>query len=109
MGRTRALLGVLMVALAAPSAGSITPVDVRTTQLDYNLMAYAVVNLEKAPTFRCNASTTGDSLEAAHALGAMELSWGEAVCATANDKGNCERTMQLRTNNGTANKQRNRG
>ncbi len=51
------------------SAATVLSVEVRTSHLEYSLQGWAVVNMQKAPGFHCNASTTGSSLMEAHELG----------------------------------------
>lgn len=92
------LPGLLLLAAGlGRSAAAIVGVEVRTSHLEFPLHGWAIVNLEKAPDFVCNMSTTArrgspewfHGLAAAQQLGAVELSWGEQACGAAGDWSAC--------------------
>ena len=79
MLRTVALLAAALS--AAPAAATIISVEAITSDLDFMIHAWAVVNLQLAPSYTCDTADAAAALADADAAGALVVSWGALVCA----------------------------
>jgi hypothetical protein len=80
---------VLLMALVAPSTGAIVSVDVRTLRLNYDLHAYAFVDMQRYPEFVCSEVGAEDALKHANAADALKLMWGRQSCKAADARSVC--------------------